>query len=138
MTYDFDDVSAERRRTMQAIGSKDTGPELKAKAAMDALGLGYDEHPRYGRFQPDFVLDDGTVVQVMGCFWHRCPCQREYGTPDSNEDYWDPKFRDNVERDKRRRRVLLQEHDVPFVFWVWECQDIPAKITWLANYRELI
>lgn len=137
MTYDFGEVSEERRRTMQAISSEGTGPELEAMRALDELGVDYDEHPSYGRYRPDLRLEDGTVLQVMGCFWHRCPCQREHGTPDTNEGYWDPKFEDNVARDKRRRVELLRDHDVPFVFWVWECQDIPLRVARLCEARGL-
>ena len=36
---------------------------------------------------------------VDGCFWHQCP---EHGSmPVRNRDYWEPKLRRNVERDRR-------------------------------------
>lgn len=138
MTYDFEGVSDERRRTMQAIESEGTGPELKAAAALDELGVSYDEQPTFGRYRPDFQLEDGTVLQVMGCFWHGCPCVRGMDEVETNEDYWSPKLVDNMARDRRRRRELLEDHGVPFVFWVWEHDDIARKVAWLCEWRGLV
>jgi len=140
MSYDFGDVGQTRRETMQAIESSGTGPEAQAEAALDELGVRYDDQPGYGRYRPDFRLEDGTVLQVMGCFWHCCPCQRGAQMKDvsSNEDYWSEKHRDNKERDERRRRDLLRDHDAPLVFWVWECQDVPERVAALCEARGLV
>lgn len=44
---------------------------------------------------------------VDGCFWHCCP---DHGTiPKSNQEYWVPKLKQNVERDKRVTESLLSE-----------------------------
>ena len=137
MSYDFGDVDETRRETMRAIGSEGTGPEEEAAAALDALGVGYSEQPGFGRYRPDFEIEDGTVLQIMGCFWHGCPCQRGMGKVDTNEDYWHPKLEKNVERDRRRRRDLLGSHDVPYVFWVWEHEDIPSRVAALCEARDL-
>lgn len=136
--YDFGDVPDERRRTMRAIESEGTGPEEQAAAALDALGVGYDEQVRFSRYRPDFQLEDGTVLQTMGCWWHGCPCTRSMAEVETNEDYWTPKLRDNVERDRRRRRELLAEHGVPYVFWVWEHEDIPERVAALCETRGLL
>lgn len=140
MTYDFGDVSDERRHTMQAIESEGTGPERTAEGALDELGVGYDPQPTFGRYRPDFQLEDGTVLQVMGCWWHCCPCQHgsQMGDVETNEEYWSDKHRENKERDKRRRRELLEEHDVPFVFWVWEHQDVAQRVLDLCEMRGLV
>lgn len=137
MSYDFGNVSDERRRTMEAIGSEGTGPEEEAAAALDALDVGYEEQPSYGRYRPDFRLEDGTVLQIMGYFWHGCSCQRGMDEVATNEDYWHPKLEDNVERDRRRRRDLLTEHGVPFVFWVWEHDDVAGRVVALCRARGL-
>ena len=70
-------------------------------------------------------------------FWHGCPCTRGMDEVATNEDYWTPKLRDNVERDRRRRRELLGEHGAPFVFWVWEHEDVPARVAALCEHRGL-
>ena len=70
-------------------------------------------HRRGLRFRKDYAvrLPSGKTVHldvaftkkkiavfVDGCFWHCCPV---HGTlPKSNREYWIPKLRQNVERDR--------------------------------------
>ena len=52
---------------------------------------------------------------VDGCFWHCCP---EHGTvPKSNEDYWIPKLKQNVERDRATDRGLREAGWQVLRFW---------------------
>jgi len=113
-----------------------TDLEEEAATALDALGVGHEEQPSIGRYRPDFRLEDGTILQVMGCYWHACPIHGN--SPDTNEDYWETKFAKNRERDKRRRRDLLSEHGVPLVFWVWEHEDVPERVAALCERRDLL
>lgn len=137
MSHEFDDVSDERRRTMQAIGSEGTGPEEAMEAALREIGVRYDKQPSIGRYRPDFLLEDGTVLQAMGCFWHCCPCQRGMDEVKSNEDYWTEKHEKNHERDHRRRRELLEEQGAPCVFWIWEHEDVAQRVLDLCEARGL-
>jgi DNA mismatch endonuclease Vsr len=138
LSYDFGEVGETRRRTMEAIGSEGTGPERQAAAALDELGVGYEEQVRYGRYRPDFRLEDGSVLQVMGAFWHGHPSVRGMDEVGTNEDYWTPKLRENVERDRRRRRELLTEHGVPYVAWVWEPDPVPRHVEWHCRRLGLV
>lgn len=139
MSADFDDTDERRRRIMRSIGSENTEPERVAREALEELGVGYEEQPRYGRYRPDFRLEDGTVLQLHGCFWHACPCvSRGMDQVDSHEEYWTEKQRKNVERDRRRRRELLEEHDVPLVFWIWEHEDVAERVLSLCRYLGLV
>ena len=57
-----------------------------------------------------------VAVFVDGCFWHSCP---QHGTtPKSNQNYWLPKLKENVERDSRNNSML--EQDGWRVIRVWE------------------
>lgn len=60
---------------------------------------------------------------VHGCYWHRHPgCPKAY-TPKSRVDFWQAKFDENVRRDKRNVKELL---DLGWrVAVVWECAVIP-------------
>ena len=63
-----------------------------------------------------------VVVFVDGCFWHGCP---EHGTlPKSNQAYWIPKLKQNVERDRAIDLVLGE--DGWKVLRVWEHVPIEA------------
>jgi DNA mismatch endonuclease (patch repair protein) len=69
---------------------------------------------------PDFVFpDSSTVAFVYGCFWHRCPYCRPT-LPKTHRAFWKRKFELNVERDRRKRRLLRQ------LGWrvveIWECK----------------
>jgi DNA mismatch endonuclease Vsr len=123
---------------MEAIGSEGTGPELEAEETLDALGVGYDAQPSFGRYRPDFELPDGSVLQVHGAFWHGHPAVRGMDEVETNEDYWTPKLRDNVARDKRRRRELLVEYSVPYVAWVWEVDPVPEHVAWHCRRLGLV
>lgn len=99
-----------RSRNMRANRRSDTKPEVALRSALHRLGF---------RYRKDFRLDLGTVkvrpdivftarkvaVFVDGCFWHVCP---EHGRePTTNEWYWTPKLRRNMERDRRVNEALV-------------------------------
>jgi DNA mismatch endonuclease (patch repair protein) len=75
--------------------------------------------------KPDFVFPKHRVaVFVDGCFWHRHPgCKFAY-TPKSRLEFWLPKFKQNISRDKLVTRTLKR------LGWnvtrVWEC-DLTAR-----------
>lgn len=110
----------QRRRVMQAIKSKDTGPEMAVRRLVHGLGYRYRLHKKGLPGRPDLVFAARKrVIFVHGCFWHShdCPKGRE---PESRQDYWLPKLRRNRERDKEKRAELEQ------LGWkvleIWECQ----------------
>lgn len=92
-----------RSRNMRANRRTDTKPEVTLRKELHRLGYRYrkdlpivlDEV----RVRPDIVFTARKVaVFVDGCFWHVCP---EHGRqPTSNEWYWTPKLRRNMERDR--------------------------------------
>ena len=71
--------------------------------------------------KPDIVLPKyGAAIFVNGCFWHRHRGCKKASMPSTHVDFWNEKFRRNVERDKKNVRLLRR------VGWrvlvVWECQ----------------
>ncbi|MFC5182270.1 very short patch repair endonuclease [Actinomadura harenae] len=93
-----------RSRNMKANRRSDTKPEIALRRALHARGYRYRKDFRMDlssgvRVRPDIVFTARKVaVFVDGCFWHVCP---EHGRePTSNEWYWTPKLRRNVERDR--------------------------------------
>lgn len=107
-------------KTMKANRRRDTGPELIVRKALREAG-----YPGY-RLQwkvpghPDICYPGRRVaIFVNGCFWHRCPyCN--LGIPAHNREYWEEKFRRNVERDARKTEEL--EAMGWKVVTIWECQ----------------
>ncbi|SEB44948.1 T/G mismatch-specific endonuclease [Amycolatopsis tolypomycina] len=101
-----------RSRNMRANRRADTKPEVALRSALHRLGYRYRKDfrldlPEGVRVRPDIVFTARKVaVFVDGCFWHVCP---EHGRePTSNEWYWTPKLRRNVERDQAANEALVR------------------------------
>jgi len=112
---------AERSDRMSRIRGKDTKPELALRKALHALGLRYRLHGAGLPGKPDIVFPRyRTVVLVHGCFWHRHAGCNIATTPKSKTEFWQEKFKKNVERDAR---VVTQLQTMGWkVITVWECE----------------
>ncbi|MCR8908498.1 MULTISPECIES: very short patch repair endonuclease [Atopobiaceae] len=114
------------RHVMQANRSKNTGPELKVRAALREAGLtGYRLHWKIpGR--PDVCFPGRRVaILINGCFWHRCPfCSPS--RPKTHAEFWEAKFERNRARDARVRAELVAEGWTVVV--VWECRLKKARL----------
>lgn len=95
-------AAANRMRSNRRV---DTKPEIEVRSLLHRNGF---------RFRKDYPirLTSGTIVHpdivftkkrvavfIDGCYWHSCPIHGT--TPKSNRNYWIPKLRQNVERDKK-------------------------------------
>lgn len=106
---------------MRRVHSTDTTPERLVRSLLHKLGYRFRIHRLDLPGKPDIVLPKRrTVVFVHGCFWHRhqdCP---HATTPASRREYWLPKFKRTVDRD-RKNQEELQESGWNVVV-VWECE----------------
>ena len=111
---------ATRSRMMAGIRSTSTKPELTLRRALHARGLRYRVHNRSLPGTPDLVFRRfEAVCFVHGCFWHMHAGCRYATTPATRAHFWQSKFVENVERDGRNRRDLL---DAGWrVAVIWEC-----------------
>ncbi len=103
-------LNAGRSRNMRANRRADTKPEVLLRSALHKLGYRYRKDmllrlPGEVRVRPDIVFTARKLaVFVDGCFWHVCP---QHGRqPTTNEWYWTPKLRRNMERDVRANDAL--------------------------------
>jgi DNA mismatch endonuclease (patch repair protein) len=86
-----------------------------------SLGYRFRLHRRDLPGTPDIVFPRlGKVIFVHGCFWHQHRGCRYAYKPKSNSSFWEKKFSDNRERDKRDTRALRQLGWE--VLTVWECE----------------
>lgn len=105
---------------MASIRGRNTRPEMALRKALHRLGFRYRLHERKLPGHPDLVFPKyRAVVFVHGCFWHRHPGCRYATTPASNTEFWERKFRGNVERDNRNIRKLREQGWRVAV--IWEC-----------------
>src|SRR5687768_10733427 len=92
---------------MARIGSKHTKPELVVRRAAHAAGLRFRLHRKGLPGRPDLVFPKHkTAVFVHGCFWHRHEGCRRASMPQTRPEFWEAKFRENIERDRRTEKAL--------------------------------
>jgi DNA mismatch endonuclease, patch repair protein len=108
-------------KVMSLIRAKNIKPELALRKALYHGGLrGYRLHWKKAPGRPDIAYPGNKIaIFVNGCFWHRCPyCNPSF--PKSHTDFWNEKFRKNIERDQRKIKELEENGWKVLVFW--ECQ----------------
>ena len=110
-----------RSRNMSRIRSKDTKPEMLVRSFLHRNGFRFRLHVKNLPGHPDIVLPKyKTVIEVRGCFWHRHPGCKKAANPSSHVDFWQEKFRGNVERDRRNESMLKSQGWNVIV--VWGCE----------------
>ena len=118
----MDRVSPEKRSwNMSRIKSKNTTPERIVRSFLYGRGFRFRLHIKKLPGSPDIVLKKHkTVIEVRGCFWHRHPGCKYTTIPVSNSSFWERKFQQNVERDKRTDSALNALGWRVIV--IWECE----------------
>lgn len=110
-----------RRRTMQAVKSKDTAPELLVRSLAHRMGYRFRLHRKDLPGKPDLVFPGRRkAIFVHGCFWHGHDCARGARQPKTNRAYWTKKIERNLERDRAARTSLTRSGWKVAVFW--ECE----------------
>ncbi len=114
-------VSKQRSRNMSAIKSKNTKPEIKVRKVLHSMGYRFRLHRKDLPGSPDIVLPKyKTVIFVHGCFWHRHENCKYASTPKTRQEFWEAKFRENINRDKLNQENLSSKGWKIIV--VWECE----------------
>lgn len=119
------EVAEVRRRTMQAVKSKNTKPEMTVRRLVHSLGYRYRLHRRNLPGTPDLVFPGRKkLLFVHGCYWHGHSCPRGARVPKTNTAYWRAKIAGNVVRDNKQLLALRRRgwH----VRIVWECELLNA------------
>ena len=117
------DILTREKRSwnMSQIKGKNSKPELLVRSYLHRNGLRYRINKINIPGKPDITLNRyNTLIFVDGCFWHRHKgCKYAY-TPKSRKDFWETKFRNNIQRDKIVNRELKNSGWI--VHRIWECQ----------------
>lgn len=111
----------ERSERMRRIKGKDTKLEVRFRKILHRDGFRYIKNHKKLPGKPDIVLPKyNTVIFIHGCFWHRHEKCTRLSVPKTNTEYWEEKFKRNIDRDKK---VVLDLHSLGWeVYIVWECQ----------------
>ena len=114
-------VSEQRSRNMSAIKSKNTKPEIAVRKLLHSMGYRFRLHRKDLPGSPDIVLPKyKTVIFVHGCFWHRHKNCKYASTPKTRQEFWEAKFRENINRDKLNQENLSSKGWKIII--VWECE----------------
>lgn len=114
---------------MRGVRSKNTSIELAVRHALFRAGYRYRLHYKNLPGTPDLVFPSRKkVIFIHGCFWHQHTRCGKAKLPATNQGYWLPKLRRNVERDRQNLSDLRRLGWKSLV--IWECQ--------LANLDKVI
>jgi len=110
----------QRSFNMSKIRGKDTRPEMMVRRWLWANGYRYRLHRKDLPGKPDIVLTKyHAAIFIHGCFWHRHGC-RATSIPATQKDFWSLKFKENIDRDNRNQRKLIDGGWR--VLTLWECE----------------
>lgn len=113
--------SEARSRTMRAVKSRDTVPEMIVRRMVHAMGKRYRLHRADLPGKPDLTFPRlKKIIFVHGCFWHGHYCKRGARQPKDNADYWKQKISRNKERDAKVQETLQSMGWNIMV--IWECE----------------
>ncbi len=111
--------AATRRRTMQAIRSTNTKPELLVFAALKARKIYFAPHVKTLPGKPDIVFRRKKVaVFIDSDFWHGH--LERHRAPASNTDYWQAKIARNRARDLAVTAELTAKGWTVLRLWEWD------------------
>ena len=113
-----------RRRTMQAVKSENTAPELLVRSLAHKMGYRFRLRRKDLPGKPDLVFPGlHKAIFVHGCFWHGHDCARGARVPKANREYWVTKVGKNRERDLIVQEKLKDLGWKATVFWECELRD---------------
>lgn len=109
-------TKGQRSFNMSQIKGKNTKPEEYIRKLLFAQGYRFRKNASGIIGHPDIWMAKYNLANfINGCFWHRHKgCKYAY-IPKSNVEFWETKFRQNIERDQR---VLRELSDSKFVVWL--------------------
>lgn len=110
-----------RSEIMSRITSRNTSPELAVRKVLSSLKIRYRLHVKDLPGKPDMANKSRKfAIFANGCFWHQHEDCSRSTMPKTNRDYWIPKLKRNVERQKEN--INLLEKKGWLVVRVWECE----------------
>jgi len=121
-------TTPERSRLMASVRQTGTSAELAVRRIVHRCGVDYQTKANDLPGTPDLAnRKDMWVIFVNGCFWHAHENCSKWKIPRDNRAFWEKKFLDNRQRDKKNIDRL--EKMGYSVLVVWECE--------LKNTRKL-
>lgn len=87
--------------------------------------------------KPDIVfLNKKIAIFIDGCFWHGC--QKHCRIPETNQDYWKKKIKNNFERDILINEYLRKIGWKVIRIWEHDVKNMELRENILNNIKKLI
>lgn len=113
--------SSVRSYNMSKIKGKNSKPEIIVRKFLFKNGYRYRKHYRKQPGTPDVVLiGKKIIIDIKGCYWHRHEGCKYATTPKTNVEFYQNKFADTVNRDKKNNKIWQDKGWR--VIEVWECE----------------
>lgn len=128
-------LTEQRSRTMRAVKSKNTAPEMLVRKTIFNMGYRYSLHHTELPGTPDLVFrSQKKVIFVHGCFWHGHSCPRGARLPKQNAEYWRKKIERNMQRDGAHLMKLQTMGWKSLVVWECELKNLTQLKKSLLNF----
>lgn len=125
-----------RSENMSRIRSKNTAIEIILRKELWKRGLRYRVNFRKVFGSPDIVfLRKKVAVFCDSEFWHGKYFADSKYTVKTNTDYWVPKLKRNIERDREVNTVLKEDKWTVLRFWE---KDIRKNVSRIADNIESV
>lgn len=119
----------QRHYLMSNIRAQNTKAEVLLRKALWHRGIRYRKNYAKIPGKPDIaIMRCHIAIFVDGYFWHARGHQEHPGEQvKSNPDYWQPKLKRNVERDKEVNDILTSMGWLVLRFWETDIKKNPDK-----------
>ena len=122
----------QRRKNMQAIGSKDTKIEIALRHELWSRGLHYRKNCKGIPGHPDIAFIGKKIAIFCDSeFWHGYEWENRKEKIKTNRDFWISKIERNIQRDSEVNEILRNDGWTVIRFWgeqirkdVTSCADI--------------
>lgn len=125
-----------RSENMSRIRSKDTSIELRLRKALWYRGHRYQKNCKGIIGKPDICFKGKKLAIFCDSeFWHGKYLLDGKYIPKTNQSYWLPKLKRNIERDKQVNRSLNEEGWKVMRFWQKEIEkDLETCLLTIEEY----
>jgi DNA mismatch endonuclease (patch repair protein) len=133
----MEETREQRSRTMRAVRSKNTAPEMLVRKLIHSLGYRYRLHNATLPGNPDIVFTKKKkVIFIHGCFWHGHLCKRGNRVPATNTEYWLQKVQKNKSRDLHSIKKLKEMEWSALTLWECELKNSDSLKTEIIKFLQ--
>lgn len=112
------DTTPEISNRMAHVSLKGGKSEKTLSAALWHAGIRYRKNYKALPGSPDIAITKYKIaVFIDGEFWHGYDWENRRGKLKSNREYWIEKIEENIARDRRNDKLLIDMDWTPIHFW---------------------